>query len=131
MPPESNQRFPKQARITHQRDFELVFRSGTVAADNVLVVHAVRSESGRSRLGISILRRVGNAVVRNRWKRLIREAFRRQQDELPKGLDLIIRPKRVQFPIMMRFDVLSYISARNSTGDCLTRNTDSRSITPD
>lgn len=98
MPPESNQRFPKQARITHQRDFELVFRSGTVAADNVLVVHAIRSESDRSRLGISISRRVGNAVVRNRWKRLIREAFRRQQDELPKGLDLIIRPKRGAVP---------------------------------
>ena len=98
MPPEPNQRFPKQARITHQRDFELVFRSGQVAADNVLVVHAIRSASNRSRLGISISRRVGNAVVRNRWKRLIREAFRRQQDLLPPGLDMIIRPKRGAVP---------------------------------
>lgn len=98
MPSQSNQRFPKQARITHQRDFELVFRMGTVAADNVLVVHAIRAESGRSRLGISISRRVGNAVVRNRWKRLIREAFRCQQDALPAGLDLIIRPKRGAVP---------------------------------
>jgi len=98
MPPEPNQRFPKQARITHQRVFELVFRSGQVAADNVLVVHAIRSESNRSRLGISISRRVGNAVVRNRWKRLIREAFRRQQDLLPPGLDMIIRPKRGAVP---------------------------------
>jgi ribonuclease P protein component len=36
--------------------------------------------------------------VRNRWKRLIREAFRRQQDALPAGLDMIIRPKRGAVP---------------------------------
>ncbi len=43
---------------------------------------------------ISVGKKVGNAVVRNRWKRRIREAFRKQRLAMPQGLDLVVRPKR-------------------------------------
>jgi ribonuclease P protein component len=48
------------------------------------------------RLGLSVSRKVGNAVVRNRWKRLIREAFRLHilTDETIKGLDLVVIPQK-------------------------------------
>jgi len=44
----------------------------------------------RRRLGITASRRVGNAVERNRAKRVVREAFRRLRQELPAGLELVV-----------------------------------------
>jgi ribonuclease P protein component len=90
--------FPRQVRLVQQRDFDRVFQSRIATSDATLIVHGVRNGTAQSRLGISVSRRVGNAVHRNRWKRLIREAFRRQQAELPHGLDLVVRPQRGSNP---------------------------------
>ena len=89
-----NERFPKQARLRTQTDFDGVYQAEYFAADNVLVIRANRNGTNRSRLGLSVSRKVGNAVVRNRWKRSIRESFRLLQTELPPGLDLVVRPKK-------------------------------------
>ncbi|MEM7454593.1 MAG: ribonuclease P protein component [Planctomycetota bacterium] len=89
-----DQRFPKTRRLRTQSDFDMVFAQDHFAADDVLVIRARRNETGHSRLGLSISRRVGNAVVRNRWKRLIREAFRKQLDQFPAGIDLVVRPRK-------------------------------------
>ena len=87
--------FGVESKVKHRGDFGRVFKRGKVAADGVLVMHAVkRQTAGRTRLGLSISKRVGSAPVRNRWKRLIREAFRTQQARLPQSMDLIVRPKR-------------------------------------
>lgn len=85
--------FPKKVRLLRGADFERVFGTKVFAADGVLVISADKSPIECTRLGLSVSRKVGNAVVRNRWKRLIREAFRRQKSELPPGLDLVARPR--------------------------------------
>lgn len=81
-------------RVRRQADFDRVFRARCYAADQTLVVQACANGLPYTRLGLSISRRVGNAVLRNRWKRLIREVFRLHRSELPCGLDLVARPRR-------------------------------------
>lgn len=70
-------------------------KKGRFVADGTLVMFVIESvDSPRPRLGITIPKKTGNAVVRNRWKRLIRESFRTQQDQIPTGYDYVIRPKK-------------------------------------
>ncbi len=86
--------FQKHQKLYRQADFDRVFNAGEVVSDGTLVIHGVRNQLGHSRIGISMSRRVGSAPIRNQWKRWIRESFRLHQHELPKQLDIIIRPRR-------------------------------------
>jgi ribonuclease P protein component len=87
-------RFRPADRIRKQADFDRVYRARAYAADDVLVVNGDENGLAHSRLGLSVSRKVGGAVQRNRWKRLIREAFRLTRAELPVGIDLIVRPQQ-------------------------------------
>lgn len=91
--------FPATFRIKTQHDFDRVYATGIYAADDVLVINAAASELDHPRLGLAVSKKVGNAVVRNRWKRLIREGFRLSQHELPGGIDLVVRPRAGAEPV--------------------------------
>jgi len=93
----SNAVFPRAMRLRKRDEFACVYNMGKHAADQVLVVQGCRNHERHPRLGLAVSRRVGNAVVRNRWKRLIREAFRLDQSNLP-PLDLVVRPRRGAVP---------------------------------
>lgn len=82
-----------------QFDFERAHASDYFGADEVLVIKAASNGLPHSRLGLAVSRRVGNAVMRNRWKRLLREAFRLQREKIPAGWDFVIRPRRGARPI--------------------------------
>ena len=87
--------FKKHQRVVRSDEFTMILRKGVCVADGVLVLFAMNSKASEiPRIGITIPKKTGNAVVRNRWKRLIRESFRTQQDSLPIGMDLIVRPKK-------------------------------------
>jgi ribonuclease P protein component len=85
-------------RVRKQADFKRVHGSTIFASDGVLVIRGAKNGLACVRLGLSVSRQVGVAVARNRWKRLIREAFRLQQQRLPKGIDIVVRPKRGAVP---------------------------------
>jgi len=89
-----DERFPRKFRLRTRTDFDRVYQNDAYAADRVLVIRGCRNGLTYSRLGLSVSRKVGGAVVRNRWKRLVREAFRRSRIELPTGVDLVVRPRR-------------------------------------
>lgn len=86
-------RYTRQQRLQSRTDFRRVYERRCVVSDERLVLYACESDLRLTRLGLSVSRKVGNAVRRNRWKRLLREAFRQSQHDLPRGLDLILIPR--------------------------------------
>lgn len=86
-------RFTRAQRLQHKREFEAVYAAKARAESWPLLVQAVPAIGGRSRLGLSIGRRLGNAVRRNRMKRLLRESFRLEQAEFPAAYDVIVSTK--------------------------------------
>jgi ribonuclease P protein component len=84
--------FTRQQRLRAKSDFERVYALKCKAADGVLLIFAARNSLEVTRLGLSVSKKHGGAVVRNRLKRLLREAFRLMQEQLPCGLDLIAIP---------------------------------------
>lgn len=85
--------FPQTHRLKTPAQFKAVYDRKRSVSDGVLVLYAKENELPHSRVGLSVSRKVGNAVVRNRYKRLFREAFRLLQHELPTGLDFILIPR--------------------------------------
>ncbi len=86
----------RRRRISRSADFERVYREGRSNASRYLVIYAfLRPAEGDPRLGVSVGRRVGGAVERNRVKRVLREAFWRLAPELPAEHDfvLVARPE--------------------------------------
>ena len=87
----------KRTRLTRSSDFQRVYRQGSSTASRFLVLHYFAQPAGAGaepRLGLSVSKKLGGAVVRNRVKRLLREAFRECAERLPGDYDyvLIARP---------------------------------------
>ena len=84
----------RRARITRSGDFDAVYRRGRSAANRHLVVYAFsrddRPADAPARLGLSVSRKVGGAVERNRVKRVLREQFADLVPGLPGGLDVVV-----------------------------------------
>jgi len=71
------ERFRPQARLRRSTDFQRCYRQGRRRGGAYATVHLIRRAEGGARLGVTVSRRVGGAVVRNRLKRWSRELFRR------------------------------------------------------
>jgi ribonuclease P protein component len=99
----------RRGRITRSGDFDAVYRRGRSSANRHLVVYAFARETGdqagESRLGLSVSRRVGGAVQRNRVKRVLRESFHEVARDLRPGVDLVV---------IARPGIAEYIDQRGS-----------------
>jgi ribonuclease P protein component len=77
-------------RLTDSPEFERVYRQGTAYRGKLFSVHAFPNEHGAPRLGLSVSRKVGNAVTRNAVRRRLREVFHSYISGTPENLDLVV-----------------------------------------
>ena len=85
--------FPKAVRVLARREFLFLQAKGKRRHCPHFVVVTTLAKGEKSRLGITTTRRFGNAVVRNRMKRLLREFFRTHQARITPAQDILIIPR--------------------------------------
>lgn len=82
--------FPRRARLTDPGHYQQVFKTGRRGRHSLIGIVALANDLGYPRLGLAVSRKVSRkAVIRNRIKRILREAFRREQKRLT-ALDLVV-----------------------------------------
>jgi len=80
----------KSMTLTASPEFERVYRNGSVYRGRLFSVHALPNTLGEPRLGLSVSRKVGTAVKRNKVRRRLKEMFRSSAKRLPSDLDFVI-----------------------------------------
>ena len=107
-------RFDKSRRVRRRADFlEIQSRGRRVATPRFVIALRARGEEpvGRARLGITVSRKTGTAVVRNRAKRLVREAFRLTEQLWAPGIDVVVIVKHVPQGLTLHDVVAEWQSA--------------------
>ncbi|GAK58896.1 ribonuclease P protein component [Candidatus Vecturithrix granuli] len=83
--------FAQYERIKRRNDFKRVYEHGEKRVSSSFLLYLdVNSMRPYRRLGITVRKKIGNAVIRNRCKRIVREVFRRNKDIFPQGADVVV-----------------------------------------
>ena len=109
-------------RIHKSADYDYVYTNGKVLRNSRLVIYYLRSNRSKpTRLGITVSRKHGNAVVRNRLKRFVRESFRNILPYLAGGYDIIVHYRKSSASATYG-DVLSSLQALSAKAGILKSN---------
>jgi ribonuclease P protein component len=93
---------PKRSRLSRSSDFQRIYRQGSSTASRFLVLYSFKRPAATTaegpRLGLSVSKKLGGAVVRNRVKRLLREAVAASREHLAEEYDLVViaRPQLLE-----------------------------------
>ena len=86
--------FPKEARLTRRSEFLLLSRRGKKFHTRHFIIIRKDNDDRRKRLGVTVSSKVGNAVVRNRVKRRLRDIFRRKRELFRSDQDVVVIARR-------------------------------------
>jgi ribonuclease P protein component len=102
---------PKRHRLTRSRDFARARRAGRSAGTPLMSAYVFSTRSRDLRIGFSVSKRVGKATVRNRVRRLMREAVRLQVPTLYPGQDIVFiaRPRAAAASCTQIAEAVSYL----------------------
>jgi ribonuclease P protein component len=87
-------RLRRTERLTRQSDIDSVYKTGRRFHGKFFRIHVKANTLPFSRFTVSVPRKVCTAVLRNRWKRMLRESFRLNKDQIGPGLDIVAVPTR-------------------------------------
>lgn len=99
-------RFPKTARLRSRYQFQRLAQQATRYVGDWIIIEARPNKNALTRLGITVTRHYGKATIRNRFKRIVREAFRLSRQQIKPGFDLNIKPRNLANGAKMQ-DVMS------------------------
>ena len=94
MASKASEEFPRQHRILRPADYRAIYETGLKIHSKGFVLFVRNNDLDHDRLGITVSRKVGGAIVRNRIKRWFREIFRRHSADLPNHFDFVVNAKR-------------------------------------
>jgi ribonuclease P protein component len=90
--------FRKHEHLRRPADFQLVYQRRRSVSNDWLIVYVRENGLPHLRIGLSVSRKYGGAVQRNRLRRLYHEAFRLTRHDMPVGLDLVLIPRKREEP---------------------------------
>ncbi|MBU4128619.1 ribonuclease P protein component [bacterium] len=106
----------KSEHLRKNSDFRRVYSKGRSCADHFIVLFVLPNDLEGNRIGLSVSKKIGKAVKRNRVKRLFREVYRLNKDKLIQGFDLIFLARKdvvkLDFPKMERSILRLYKRAK-------------------
>lgn len=105
------QTFGKDERIRKRQDYLRIYQQGVRSHTGFFTIITCPNQSGIRRLGMTVSKKVGNAVQRNRIKRLLREFFRLNKSRLPASQDIVIIAKSGIYPLTYN-DVCTDLESR-------------------
>jgi len=85
--------FPRKFRVVQTSEYRRLYREGRKTHSERFVIFSRVNTRGHHRFGVTVSRKVGGAVARNRVKRLFREIFRRSREEIPNQFDIVVNAK--------------------------------------
>jgi ribonuclease P protein component len=106
-----SQTFGRDERIRKRQDYLRIYQQGVRSYSAHFTIITCRNPMGVRRLGMTVSKKTGNAVQRNRIKRLLREFFRLNKSRLPASQDIVIIAKKGILPMMYR-DVCAELGSR-------------------
>lgn len=87
---------PREERLRRVNEFRRCYDRRATASNEWLLVYCCKNGLAWSRVGVSVAKKWGKAHVRNRVRRLLREAFRLSKPVIPKGYDFVLIPRRIE-----------------------------------
>src|SRR4051794_32785846 len=113
-----SEKLPKTARLRKRPEFLSLSRTGKKIHSANFVFISKKNDMSESRLGITVSGKVGNAVVRNRIKRLVREHFRRHRNEIAAGTDVLViaRPSAIRLSAPLLFEEVGRVLCQGRSG---------------
>ncbi len=91
----NSEEYPHDVRIVRSVDYRKLYDSGKKVHSSTFVLFVRKNEVGHHRLGITVSRKTGNSVTRNRIKRLFREIFRKCFREIPGQFDILVNARPI------------------------------------
>jgi len=89
----TDETFPKSDRILKREVFRRTYDGGKKYQAKYFTAFVISTEQDSSRIGITVTRKAGNSVNRNRSRRLVREVFRKNKWRVPPGIDIVVNVK--------------------------------------